>query len=247
MYGTEYDKYVDHILKHGIEEIPRGEKTKSVKDVNIVILPGETIRRRKDNPLIGFMEGLQFVAGIFNKSELARVAPNANLDLFGPTSSYGLRVGEQVSWIIDELKEDKYSRRAVLVLADDKEHLRERPCTTSMQFYTRNGIVLYTTVTMRSSDAIWGLPYDFVQFGMMAKVIANCLDCATGPMVINIANGHIYESTKHLAKDFEEWKFTIPEFYTLPEYEKWALELVPKLDAKMLETEFNFKLLEKSY
>lgn len=245
MSNIEYKEYVENILNHGNLEIPRGLKTWSLKDVEFLIMPGTTYRRYKDNPLIGFMEGLQFIAGVFNMSEMKRIAPNANLNLFGPMSSYGLRVGEQVNWIINELKEDMYSRRAVLVLADDKEHLHDRPCTTSMQFYTRNGIVLYTTITMRSSDAVWGLPYDFIQFGMMSMMIANCLGCAPGHMQINIANGHIYESTKHLAKDFKKWEFSLPKFSALEDYEAWALETIPLLDSTSLKPIFGFKSLEK--
>lgn len=235
-----YMEHVKDILELGVSEDPRGLRTLSRKNASLRIFTGRTYRRYKDNPLIGFMEGLQFIAGTFNQSEIARIAPNAKLDLFGPTSSYGLRVGDQVFWIIDELLSDPYSRRAVLVLPDPNERLEERPCTISMQFVIRRGNFMDTIVSMRSSDAVYGLPYDFIQFSMMSIVIAQCANKIAGETIINIGNAHIYESTRHLAKDFAEWGFSIPAFQELVDYEKWALSTMPILTADNVEEIFNF-------
>ena len=236
-----YEEYVNNILNFGFEEYPRGLKTISVKDVSFSLPTGKTYRRYKDNPLIGFMEGMQFIAGTFSMLELQRVAPKAKLELFGPTSSYGLRVGDQVDWIIKELNNDPSSRRAVLVLADQKERLEDRPCTTSMQFYMRDVYSLNTTVTMRSSDAVYGLPYDFIQFGMMSIMIANCLGVYPNITTINIANAHIYDNTKHLAKNFDRWEFDLPKLPSLVEYEKWALASLGALNESMISSVFKFK------
>lgn len=235
-----YSEYVEDILNDGNVERPRGLKVKSLRDVRFKIPTGFTFRRNKDNPLIGFMEGLQFIAGTFSESAIAKVAPNANLELFGPTSSYGLRVGDQVQWIIEELTRDPASRRAVLVLANMNEALECRPCTTNMQFQYVGG-KLRTAVSMRSSDAVYGLPYDFIQFGMMSQVIANCLNAETELLLINIGNGHIYDDTAHLAKDFELWKFKIPLAQTLKQYEAWALDFFNGLDKDNYVDTFQFK------
>lgn len=235
-----YIEHVKDILELGFSEAPRGLPTISRKGVSLKIFTGRTYRRHKDNPLIGFMEGLQFVAGVFNQSEIARIAPNAKLDLFGSTSSYGLRVGDQAFWIIDELVSDPYSRRAVLVLPDPNEKLEERPCTISMQFVVRHGNIMDTIVSMRSSDVVYGLPYDFIQFGMMSMVIAQCANKIAGETIINIGNAHIYESTKHLATGFTKWGFSIPIFSELVDYEKWALSTIPILTMDNVEEIFGF-------
>ena len=237
---NNYIEHVDDILNLGFSEAPRGLLAIARKGVSLKIFTGRTYRRYKDNPLIGFMEGLQFVAGTFSQSEIARIAPNAKLDLFGSTSSYGLRVGDQVFWIIDELNSDPYSRRAVLVLPDPNEKLEDRPCTISMQFVVRHGDIMDTIVSMRSSDAIYGLPYDFIQFGMMSMVIAQCAHKVAGETIINIGNAHIYESTKHLARDFTQWGFSIPVFSELVDYEKWALSAMPMLTADNVNEMFGF-------
>jgi len=242
-----YEKYVKNILDNGKEEYPRGFKTYSVKNVSIIIPTGITFRRYKDNPLIGFMEGMQFVANTFNLSEIKRIAPNAKIELFGPMSSYGLRVGDQIKWVIDELEHDPYSRRAVLVIADQKENLEDRPCTTSMQFYKHDEYSLNTTVTMRSSDAVYGLPYDFIQFGMMSMTVANCLVLLVNKTTVNILNAHIYENTKELAKDFETWEFSIPTFEKLDDYEKWMLFSMTGLNRNTMLSWFNFRKTYKEY
>ena len=235
---NEYDLYVQNILDFGTKATPRGLGVTTLKNMHISVPTGMTYRRYKDNPLIGFMEGLQFMGGVFNHSELKRAAPHAKLDLFGHTSSYGLRVGEQANWIINELNADWASRRAILVLANPNEVLEDRPCTTCMQFFITD--TLNTTVTMRSSDAVYGLPYDFIQFGMMSMMIANCLNIDVGNTTINIGDAHIYDDTASLAKDFEEWVFTIPHLKSLVEYEIWAQSTMYRLDKDVVYDVFKF-------
>lgn len=205
-----YDRYVSGLLK-GETRSPRGMKIHSTQNVTFAVKTGTTYRRKNDNPLIGFMEGLQFIAGVFDHDQIARIAPNAKLELFTNQAAYGPRVGNQMYNIITKLRRDPQTRQAVMILGDRDERLEDRPCTTSLQFRAdKFGKVLDTIVTMRSSDAVWGLPYDLIQFGMMSQVIAACAFMCTGSLIINIGDAHIYESTKHLAKDFELWRFDAP-------------------------------------
>lgn len=207
---TYYDRYVDKLLAGEVRR-PRNLKTYSIQNTTFAVKTGTTYRRKGDNPLIGFMEGLQFVAGIFKHDQIARIAPRAKLDLFTDQAAYGPRVGKQIFDVIEELRNDDYSRRAVIILARPDEALENRPCTTSLQFRANKfGNVLDTIVSMRSSDAVWGLPYDLIQFGLISQVIAACVGMFPGTTIINIGDAHIYESTLHLAKDFELWKFEAP-------------------------------------
>jgi hypothetical protein len=214
---------------------------RSIRNVTFATFVGTVYRRKRDNPLIGFMEGLMFVAGIFDVENIARIAPNAKLELFTPMSAYGPRVGKQMDWVIEQLNNDRDSRRAVMVLAKNFEKLENRPCTTSLQFRIQ-GNLLDTIVSMRSSDAVYGLPYDLIQFGMMAMVIADATNTFTSSLIINIGDAHIYKATQHLAQDIEPWSFNLPlkrqdGFW----WRNWAKEQIPKLNKDTMYDMFHYR------
>jgi hypothetical protein len=77
---------------------------------------------------------------------------------------------------------------------------------------------------MRSSDAVWGLPYDLIQFGMVVLAIAHCLEVLPGIMVLNLGNAHVYKTTALEKPVFDDrWIFDMPVFRTMEAYRQWAL------------------------
>ena len=54
-----YSRYTRTILNSGTKITPRGLPVIAKYNVTFATVPGFTYRREKDNPLIGFMEGLQ--------------------------------------------------------------------------------------------------------------------------------------------------------------------------------------------
>jgi hypothetical protein len=197
-------------------------ETKAVFNLSYEFMPGSCWRRSHDNPAIGFAEGLQFIAGIADKEAIAAAAPSVNLGLFGPTSFYGPRTVGQFSRVIDELTIDPRSRRAVVMIAHHDDVSSTLPCTLSMDFQiSSDDNTLRCTITVRSSDAVWGLPYDQIQYGMVIMAVANCLGIPVGPAIINIANAHIYND--HTGSN--SWTpnmFSIPVFQTWQKYADWA-------------------------
>lgn len=77
------------------------------------------------------------------------------------------------------------------------------PCTLSLQFLRRpnydGGERLVTIVTMRSSDAWLGIPYDVYNFTMLANVLAAGLSQSlrktinVGEIILNLGSSHLYE------------------------------------------------------
>jgi hypothetical protein len=185
------------------------------------------------------MEGLQFIAGVGDLDQIARVAPKAKLDLFTGQSIYGPRAGSQPAEVIEELLADRNSRRAVIILGKPGEALADRPCTTSLQYQIVDN-KLETIVSMRSSDAVYGLPYDLTQFGMMSQMIAQCVTASLGKLVINIGNAHIYDSTAHLATGYRPWAFRLPEVNRYKNFVLWAEEKIHRLSMSMAENELDF-------
>jgi hypothetical protein len=222
---STHERYYRKLLK-GSKATPRGLGVSFVHNISYMFTPGQVVRRMRDNPAIGLMELTQLIAGTFDVDAIARVAPNAKLELFTGQSAYGPRVGHQLDAAVNELLSDHDSRRAVIMIAGLNETPETLPCTLSMQFQVQQPErFLLTTVTMRSSDAIWGLPYDMIQFGGVAMVVANCVGASIGPFscAINIANGHVYDSTKIDHPIFDDgWRFDAPNLGSIQDYRQWA-------------------------
>jgi len=233
-----YQRYMRK-LRTGRRISPRGMDVVAAYNVVYTFMPGTCWRRERDNPAIGLAEGLQFIGEMENKEAIAAAAPHVNLGLFGPTSFYGIRVVGQFERIIAELKNDQFSRRAVLFVAHEDDTSETMPCTLNLIFHINDKNQLETTINMRSSDAVWGLPYDQIQFGMVSMAVSNCLGIEVGLSTVNIANAHIYDDHPGSTK-WTENTFAIPKLVEWSKYKEWARELAnSKLDRPSLEEYFN--------
>src|SRR5690606_5204049 len=222
----DYNDYYSMIKYGGWVEEPRGMKTYALRNVLATWRPLWFPRREGDNPAIGIIEGLQFIAGVFDHDAISAAAPRARLDLFTHQSAYGPRVMGQLAWVVQQLRDDPNSRRAQMMIADPQDSAETLPCTTSMQFHLdRDGQGLHTTVTMRSSDAVWGLPYDLIQFGMVAEVVASCLGVRQRSMATFLGNAHVYHATD-ADREWGEDQVIMPHLTSVDEWQLWASRLV---------------------
>lgn len=181
------------------------------------------------NAAVGLVEGLQLIAGTADPAPMKIYAPNAKHELFGLNSYYGPRIASQVPRVIAELKHEPRSRRAVLFVGSGADNPDTLPCTTSFQFQQMypGSSTLATTVTMRSGDMVWGLPYDIIQFSMLAFAVARCSGMHPGPVVVNIGNCHIYDETAVKTESWEEGSFRMPEVgNTWEQWLQWSRRLV---------------------
>jgi len=124
-------------------------------------------------------------------------------------SCYGSRVfsnrqgGSLWSSIQRLLRLDPRTRRAVLVFTDDQGHLdpkcADAACATSLQFLIR-GNRLHAIATMRSNDAVWGLPYDVFFFSFLQELMSVELGVELGFYSHFVGSLHIYERHLDLAE-----------------------------------------------
>jgi hypothetical protein len=239
---NNYQRFYRQVVK-GVWARPRGLQVTYKVDTAFGIEPGTMIRRPKDNPAVGFAELLQFLAGTFSIDAIAAAAPNARLELFTEQSAYGPRTLGQLESVVSELKADEDSRRAVMIIARPQDLPSDRPCTLTMQFQLL-GSGLHCTTTMRSSDLVWGLPYDIIQFGGVAMAVANCLGTEAASLTINAGNSHVYDLTR-LDKNLfdDQWEFFIPKFDTIGKYRTWAqLHVDANYNRKQLEQLFAMQI-----
>jgi thymidylate synthase len=112
-------------------------------------------------------------------------------------SNYGWQWNRsnQIDYVINELKRDINTRRAVLTIYDAKEnHIfkKDTPCTLSIHFDVEDNR-LNMNVVMRSNDLVYGFCYDQYCFSKLQEMIAEKLNISIGEYSHFVHNLHIYE------------------------------------------------------
>lgn len=137
--------------------------------------------------------------------------------------TYHQRFAHQLPWIIEELKRNPYSRRAVMNIRDFKvDTSNDHPaCLQSIQFFIRNG-KLNMIVLMRSNDAVQATFMNAVGFISLQKKVAQELNMEVGSYT-HVANSfHAYEkcfeklskySDKIISSDLKELTYSYESFY----------------------------------
>ena len=125
-------------------------------------------------------------------------------------AAYGYRMRkrflvDQFEDVCETLYKDYNSRQAAIIYRqpyDDKGNApyKDKACNVSSLFLVRNS-KLDITQTVRSQDFIWGLPYNFIQFGYITQAIAERLTIPVGNYFEMVNSLHVYK--KHW-KDLED-------------------------------------------
>ena len=160
--------------------------------------------------LIWYLAANNSTAWISNYSKFWK---NISDDGVTANSAYGARLFtenpkiadgrfKQIDYIIEELKRDPDSRRAVMHLrvpSDSIDAKLDVPCTLALQFFIREN-KLHQVAMMRSSDLIFGIAYDVPAFTLFQEMIANELDVELGSYT-HVSNSlHIYERHFEMAQ-----------------------------------------------
>ena len=125
---------------------------------------------------------------------------------YGPRI-FSMRSGiDQLDNVTKLLEWKPTSKRAVIQLFDANDIAldysaaqdegfiyREVPCTISLQFHLREGL-LHLSANMRSNDAYKGLPHDVFCFTMIQEMMARRLGAEPGEYLHYAGSMHIYES-----------------------------------------------------
>jgi thymidylate synthase len=115
--------------------------------------------------------------------------------LFQPHDSIAESRFTQWDYVVEELRRDPDSRRAIMHLrvpADSIDATLDVPCTLALQFFIRNN-KLHQVATMRSSDIIFGIAYDVPAFTIFQEILAGELGVDVGSYT-HVSNSlHIYE------------------------------------------------------
>jgi thymidylate synthase len=145
-----------------------------------------------------------FWKNISDDGETANSAYGARL--FFPNDKIANGRFAQYDYVVDELKKDRDSRRAVMhirVPADSLDAKLDMPCTLSLQFFIRDE-KMHMVTSMRSSDLIFGIAYDIPAFTIFQEMLANEFGIDVGTYT-HISNSlHIYERHFDMVKNILE-------------------------------------------
>lgn len=207
-----YVKLVDHVLEHGVKRAPRGQATRDVGHVTIVVddpnnaLPIGT--GRGVSPAVAAVEAIQLIAAVSVPQMVVAASPRfvdyqePNGEFYG---AYGRRIGDQVQHVIRKLEEDYHTRQAVITLwnplYDNSPMMKDYPCTVALHFAIVQG-KLDMNVTMRSNDVWLGTPYDLFQFTQLQLSVAHVLHVEAGVYRHTAWSLHLYESDLDAIEEF---------------------------------------------
>lgn len=147
-----------------------------------------------------------------NTDELLRLNPKAGRYLSdkwvkGYVVNYGARIAEQLSDVIEIIKDDPQTRRAVIhilkpedkFIAMTKHATMEYPCASTIHLLMRN-LKMNMIVNMRSQNIAMTIVYDVYNFCNLLLHICNLLQVPPGSYYHNMASAHYYDQEKELVK-----------------------------------------------
>jgi thymidylate synthase len=108
---------------------------------------------------------------------------------------------DQVMNVFKSLRDNPTSRRHVVSIWNPNElhEMALEPCFHLYEFMYQDG-TLHLYVHGRSSDVVFGLPYNLAFSYFWLKTFADALGYKTGDILVTLTNAHIYENQVELAE-----------------------------------------------
>lgn len=216
LYRNLLAKVLDGIKVGNTTEILGATISVNLADCDSLIIPGRTNLAYMLGELTWYLSAdnsLEFI------SKFGKMWKSLSDDGKTCNSAYGyLLMSEpfnQIEQVIQILKNDKNSRRAVMNINRPDMFrctTKDSPCTISIQYMIRNS-KLHCFVNMRSNDVWLGVPYDIVFFTELQKYVAALLSIDVGFYYHNAASLHLYDRDIIKVKDWlnTRWNVCVPE------------------------------------
>jgi thymidylate synthase len=204
---NDYSRLVRLVRDKGSYAAPRGLPTRELLNVTLVFFDTSRLIPvgigRGVSTTLNAYSAAALVAGAHLPEMALAIAPGiASFDADGvDRERYGPRIVAQVEGAVRHLVDDPDTREAIVMLQPPRTREadggRDFPCTTSIQFLLRDGL-LHMTVAMRSNDVWHGLSGDAWMFGQLQETLAWVLGAEVGAYVHHAASLHLYD--RDLAK-----------------------------------------------
>jgi thymidylate synthase len=203
------------LAKSGEKVSPRGMATREVRDVHLMLAqPRARLLyappARILNPAFAVAETVWHLSGsdapwIFDYNERLRQYADDGILLgaYGPRMRNWAGRVDQLANVVEVLKGDRDSRRALIQLYDpaqDAAGHKDVPCTLGFRFHLRAGH-LHMTTMMRGQDVWIGMPYDVFFYTVLHELVAGWLDAELGEFHLSVGSLHIYEDHVEQAEE----------------------------------------------
>ncbi|MBF7683298.1 thymidylate synthase [Acinetobacter sp. B5B] len=108
---------------------------------------------------------------------------------------------DQISWLIQEIKNYPDSRRLIVSGWNPNEATQVAlpPCHTLFQFFVHDG-KLSCQLYQRSADVFLGVPFNIASYALLTHMIAQVCDLAVGDFVWTGGDTHLYSNHFEQAK-----------------------------------------------
>lgn len=168
------------------------------------------IPARRLNIVFNFAESLWYLSGRDDLEFIANYAPSIRkysadeVRLTG--TAYGKAIFGRGQWhtVVDQLREDPDSKRAVLQIFRGEElQVPANPdvsCTLGLQFLIRGG-ALHAVGFMRANDAYRGQSSDVFSFTFLQELMARELGLRVGEYVHSVGSMHVYDVDSERVED----------------------------------------------
>lgn len=213
-FDTDYLSLVDIVYSHGVDQPTRNgfRRTTFVNnlefDLSTGLFPLQTIRfipwKNVIHELIWFLNGETNTKYLQDNDVHiwdANADPGGNV---GTIYGYQWRNynGEGVDQIVNSLKllrEKNHSTRNVVIAWNPAQQwaMKLPPCHFGFQLYRENGY-LSLLASMRSSDAILGLPTNIASYALLLLFYCKHADLKPAKLHMSLGDTHLYED--HLPK-----------------------------------------------
>lgn len=115
-------------------------------------------------------------------------------------------VFDQLNQVFHGLMLDPFGRRHYVTFWNpvDSYRMALLPCFHSHQFHCEKSgdeIVLHLKVFSRSSDVLFGLPFNTLQYGLYLQMMAQTLGYTAGTLLISMTDSHIYQNQFEYAEE----------------------------------------------
>ncbi|MCG8554515.1 MAG: thymidylate synthase [Proteobacteria bacterium] len=115
----------------------------------------------------------------------------------GKTAEGGYRNDgfDQIAHVVDELRENPWSRRLVVTGWNPAEaqQVELPPCHTLFQLYAQDG-ELSCHLYQRSADAFLGVPFNIASYALLTSMIAQVCGLGPGELIHSFGDVHLYEN-----------------------------------------------------
>ena len=116
---------------------------------------------------------------------------------------------DQLEEVFESLKNDPFSRRHYVTFWNPSQsHMMALlPCFHSHQFHVEKSgeeLVLHLKVFSRSSDVLFGLPFNAQQYALYLQMMSEALGYTAGTLLISMTDSHVYLNQLEYAQETVE-------------------------------------------